>query len=96
MTTSSSPHRPPHHRTAYDVAYEKRPAVLKEQRERVHARYMLVKKLGQKALHGMDVDHRKALAAGGSNKPGNWRLRSPKSNRGDKSVFTDRGYRPIM
>jgi hypothetical protein len=87
--------RPVHHRTAYDVAYEKRPEVLKEQRERVHARYMLIKKLGAKALHGMDVDHHKALAAGGSNQPGNWRLRDPHANRADKTVFEARGYRPI-
>jgi hypothetical protein len=39
----------------------------------------------RKALVGMDVDHTKALAAGGSNAPSNWRVRSVHENRGDKT-----------
>jgi hypothetical protein len=33
---------------------------------------------------GKDIDHKKPLANGGSNKPSNWRLTSPSANRSFK------------
>jgi hypothetical protein len=87
--------RPVHHRNAYDVAYEKTPAVLAEQRARNKARYDMVKRYGAAMAKGKDVDHIHPLADGGSNRPSNWRFRSPHSNQGDKTVFHKAGYRPI-
>jgi hypothetical protein len=84
-----------HHRTAYDVAYEKTPRVLAIQRARNKAHYDMVKKYGKALLAHKDVDHIDPLGAGGSNKPSNWRLRNPAGNRGDKTIFKRKGYRPI-
>jgi hypothetical protein len=81
-----------HHPTAYDVRYKKNPQYMADQRERMKARYWAIKQLGEKALQGKDLDHVKPLAAGGSNEPSNWRVRSVHGNRGDKSVFHDKGY----
>lgn len=87
--------RPTHHRDAYDVAYEHQPKVLEIQRERNRAHYAMVKKYGKALLKGRDLDHIKPLAAGGSNDPSNWRMRSAAANRGDKTVFHKPGYRKI-
>lgn len=87
--------RPVHHRTPYDVAYEKDPRVLAIQRARNKARYDMIKRYGEKMMAGKDVDHIHPLAAGGSNRPSNWRMRSAYANRADKTVFGDKGYRPI-
>jgi hypothetical protein len=91
----ASPDRPVHHRTAYDRAYEHTPAVLAIQRARNKARYDMVKRYGEKMMAGKDVDHIHPLAAGVDNRPSNWRLRSAHANRADKTVFHDRGYKPI-
>jgi len=86
--------RPVHHPTAYDVRYKKNPSYMADQRERMRARYHAIKRLGEKALQGRDLDHIKPLAAGGSNDPSNWRIRSIHANRGDKAVFHEAGYHP--
>jgi len=86
--------RPVHHPTAYDVRYKKGAAYKEDQRERMRARYWAIKRLGEKALQGKDLDHIHPLAAGGSNEPSNWRVRSIAANRGDKAVFHERGYHP--
>jgi hypothetical protein len=86
---------PVHHRDAYDRAYERTPRVLAIQRARNKARYDMVKRYGEKMMAGKDVDHIHPLAAGGSNRPSNWRLRDPRQNQGDKSVFKRADYRPI-
>jgi len=84
-----------HHRDEYDRRYERDPRVLAEQRKRMKARYWMIKKYGEAALKGKDVDHTHPLAAAGSNEPSNWRIRDSASNQGDKSVFRRKGYRPI-
>jgi hypothetical protein len=84
--------RPVHHPTAYDVQYKKGEAYKADQRARMKARYWAIKRLGEKALQGKDLDHIKPLAAGGSNDPGNWRVRSVHENRGDKSFDDRKGY----
>jgi len=84
--------RPVHHPTAYDVQYKKGAKYMADQRERMRARYWAVKRLGEKALQGKDLDHIKPLAAGGTNAPSNWRIRSVHGNRGDKKMFHEKGY----
>lgn len=77
----------------YDREYAKHDNA--KQRARMKARYAMVKKYGEAALRGKDIDHINPLQAGGSNEPSNWRVRSVHDNRGDKSVFKKPGYRPI-
>jgi hypothetical protein len=76
----------------YDREYAKHDN--EKQRERMKARYWAIKKYGEAALAGKDLDHIHPLAAGGSNDPSNWRIRSIHDNRGDKSVLHDKGYTP--
>ena len=71
--------------SAYDRAYEHRPEIKKKHAERVAARRLAIKLYGKRAVAGKDVDHVKALAAGGTTTPGNIRLRSIRSNRADKT-----------
>jgi hypothetical protein len=77
----------------YDREYAKHDNA--KQRMRMRARYAMVKKYGEAALKGKDIDHVVPLQAGGSNKPSNWRVRDIHGNRGDKKVFKLKGYRPI-
>lgn len=86
--------RPPGHSSEYDKAYKKGEKYKADQRARMKARYWAIKKLGEKALAGKDLDHKTPLAAGGSNTEANWRIRDPGENRGDKSVFKRAGYEP--
>lgn len=73
------PRKGPHRYGAYERAHKD------DTLERVQARRYMAKKVGLGALKGKDVDHRKAIKAGGTNSPGNLRLRSPHANRGDKT-----------
>lgn len=84
--------RPTHHRNAYDNEYAKKPEYMAAQRARAKARYYMIKKYGKRALKGKEIDHVDPLAAGGSNDPSNWRIRSAAANRGDKSVFKKPGF----
>ena len=76
------PRKGVHHYTAYDRAHRK------DTQERVEARRIMKKKLGEKALQGKDVDHIRSIKAGGKNDARNLRLRSPHANRGDKTFFS--------
>ena len=49
------------------------------------ARREMLRIHGKAALKGKDVDHKKALSAGGSGAMSNLRIRSVHSNRADKS-----------
>ena len=82
----------PNRYRAYDREYAKHDNA--KQRARMKARYAMVKKYGEAALKGKDIDHVVPLQAGGSNRPSNWRIRDVKSNRGDRKVFKMKGYRP--
>lgn len=86
-------HHDTHHYSPYDREYAKHDN--EKQRARAKARYWMVKKYGEAALRGKDVDHVQPLQAGGSNDPGNWRVRDIHGNRGDKKVFKEKGYRPL-
>lgn len=81
-----------HHRTEYDNEYAKKPEYMAAQRARAKARYWMIKKYGEAALKGKEIDHIKPLAAGGGNDPSNWRIRSARENRADKSVFKKKGF----
>jgi hypothetical protein len=76
----------------YDREYAKHDNA--KQRARMKARYWMVKKYGEAALRGKDIDHTVPLQAGGSNDPSNWRIRDVHDNRGDKDVFKRKGYKP--
>lgn len=76
----------------YDREYAKHDNA--KQRARMRARYAMVKKYGEAALKGKDIDHVKPLQAGGSNDPSNWRIQDPHKNRSSKYVFKEKGYRP--
>lgn len=80
--------------SAYDREYAKHDN--KKQAERMRARRAAVKKYGEAALRGKDLDHITPLQAGGTNEPSNWRIRSTHANRGDKTVFKDPGYHPTF
>jgi len=45
----------------------------------------MIKKYGEAALKGKEVDHIKAFKGGGTNEPSNWRIRDPSANRADKT-----------
>jgi len=77
---------PIHHETAYDKAHEATPKEKAKRAARGRARYWMIKKLGEEALRGKEVDHIKALAGGGSpTAMSNLRLRDPSANRADKT-----------
>jgi len=71
--------------SAYDVAYEHRPAIKRKHAERVAARRLAIKEFGKQAVEGKDVDHIRSLQGGGTTTPSNIRLRSIHSNRADKT-----------
>lgn len=77
--------RPTHHETAYDARLSATPNELLKRRERAKARYWMIKKYGAEALKGKEIDHIKALTAGGTNEPSNWRIRDAHDNRADKT-----------
>lgn len=60
------------------------PKEKEKRRKRNEARRMMIKALGKAALKGKDVDHKKSLKEGGSNKRGNLRVVSIATNRGKK------------
>ena len=43
--------------------------------------------IADKMMSGRDVDHKKPLSQGGSNRPSNWRLRDDNANRADKGTI---------
>lgn len=53
----------------------------KQRAERVAARRIYEKATGRKIPPGHDLDHKKPLSKGGSNKPSNWRVVSSHKNR---------------
>lgn len=77
--------RPVHHETAYDARHEATPEELAKRAARGRARYWMIKKYGEAALKGKEVDHIKAFKGGGTNEPSNWRIRDPSANRADKT-----------
>lgn len=71
--------------SAYDKAHQATPEEVHKRVLRNKARRLMIRKMGKAALKGKDVDHIKALAAGGGGGMSNLRIRSVHSNRADKS-----------
>jgi hypothetical protein len=71
----------------YDLAYSRRPEIKHRHAEQVAARRLARKEFGAKAIEGKDIDHIRALVAGGTTTPRNIRIRSIHSNRGDKTFY---------
>lgn len=78
-------------KAAYDKAYNARPDQLKKRAERNAARRQLMKEGVVHKGDGKDVDHKKPLDVGGSNKRSNLEVTSQTKNRGwrkGKSGYT--------
>jgi hypothetical protein len=63
--------------------YQGTPEQIKKRSERNKARREMEKKLGAAAIKGKDIDHKRPLRAGGSNRVSNLRVRTVHANRGD-------------
>lgn len=62
--------------------YQGTPEQIKKRAERNHARLEVKKKLGEAAIKGKDIGHKRALDNGGSNKSSNTEVQSVAENRG--------------
>lgn len=77
---------------SYDKKYQSSPSQIKKRSQRNKARRevfnTLKEKIGESAakkkMDGMDVDHKKPIKSGGTNKKSNLRLLTPHKNRGLK------------
>jgi hypothetical protein len=76
----------------YDTAYESSPQQVKNREERNLARARAERTGSVSKGDKLDVDHKKPLASGGSNKPGNARVVTEKTNRGWRAGQS--GYDP--
>jgi len=64
------------------AAFKANPQNMKDHSARVKARREMVKKYGEAALRGKDIDHIRPLRGPGTpNSPGNWRISSVGDNR---------------
>jgi hypothetical protein len=59
-----------------------RPKIIKNRSERNQARSIMRKELGEKAIAGKDIDHKKMVNDGGTNACKNLRVRSKHAKRG--------------
>lgn len=64
--------------------YHSKPEQKKNRAKRNAARRKMTKKYGKAAVRGKDIDHKKPLAKGGSNKMSNLRILSRRKNRSRK------------
>lgn len=71
-------------KAAYDKAYNARPKQKKNRAKRNAARAMLMKAGRVRKGDGKDVDHKRPLSKGGSNKRSNLRVLSKSKNRARK------------
>jgi hypothetical protein len=65
-----------------DRGYSHTPSNIKKRSQRNSARDIVRKDLGEAAIRGKDVDHKKPVRSGGTNARGNLRVRSRHANRG--------------
>ncbi len=79
---SSTSHRTPAQIRAHGKGYQATVTQKKRRAKRNAARAAVVKKKGAAAVRGKDVDHKRPLSKGGSNKASNLRVASVKKNRG--------------
>jgi hypothetical protein len=66
--------------------YQSSPKAIAQRSARNKARREMEKLVGEAAIRGKDIDHKRPLSKGGSNNLSNLRVRSVHSNRGDKSM----------
>jgi hypothetical protein len=71
--------------SAYDKKHQATPEEVHKRVLRNKARREMLRIYGKAALKGRDIDHVKALKAGGSNAMSNLRIRSVHANRADKT-----------
>lgn len=64
--------------------YHSKPEQRKNRSLRVLARRKMAKELGESAISGKDIDHKRPLSKGGTNARGNLRVVSVHKNRGRK------------
>ncbi len=64
--------------------YQGKPEQIKNRAKRNAARATMEKKLGSSAIKGKDIDHKRPISKGGSNKTSNLRAVSPSTNRSFK------------
>jgi len=69
----------------YDKKHQATRSEVKKRVLRNKARREMLRIHGKAALKGMDIDHKKALSAGGSGAMSNLRIRPASANRADKS-----------
>lgn len=85
---------------SYDARYNRRPGVMKKRAQRLRARRAMKKRLTKKygakraakMMKGKDVDHKRTIRKGGSNRKGNLRLMSRKKNRGRNRPTGKKNY----
>lgn len=61
--------------------YQGQASQIKKRAERNAARAIVRKKVGAAAIAGKDIDHKSPIVKGGTNAPGNLRIRSKSANR---------------
>jgi hypothetical protein len=81
-TRDPSSHRTPEQIKKMDHGYNHRPDIIKKRAQRNSARSIMRKELGDKAIAGKDIDHKRMVKDGGSNARSNLRVRSRHANRG--------------
>jgi hypothetical protein len=77
-----SSHRTPDQIRKMDHGYNHTPGNIKKRSQRNQARSIVRKDLGEAAIRGKDVDHKKMVKDGGTNARSNLRVRSQHANRG--------------
>lgn len=77
-----SSHRTPGQIKKMDRGYNHTPTNIAKRQERNAARDIMKKKVGAAAIAGKDIDHRKPVRSGGTNAPGNLRVKDRHTNRG--------------
>ena len=82
QTRDPSSHRTPGQIKKMDRGYNHTPTNIGKRVERDQARAIMTKKLGKTAVAGKDIDHIRPVRSGGTNAPGNLRVRDQHSNRG--------------
>ena len=77
-----SSHRTPAQIKKMDRGYNAQPGIIKNRSQRNQARDIMKKKVGEAAIAGKDVGHKRSVVSGGSNAASNLRIESRKANRG--------------
>ena len=79
---SATAHRTPAQIRKHGKTYQAKPSQVTKRAKRNAARAKVVKAKGKSAVRGKDVDHKRQLKNGGSNKMSNLRIQSRAKNRG--------------